>query len=248
MTVPVVADRPVRASVALVDGFGEPACTVAGEPTTATAEAFAERHDVTFSGVCPGIRVIPIVELTDEAGETSRWSLLAGEPSVGAAEQWFDGLVFTEHIQWAVGRTIEIDYPSAAGRIRVADFDVDGSEFDVDLYESDSKFRINTSGRGCMVFGTGGDQVTGIGQSGIIYSGLTVDVELRVEVELLVPGCSPAPGFTQPGPIVHTQTLTYEEAASDEPIVWEFAVPVPGVGGPDETLEVTATLWLGFGR
>lgn len=215
-------------------------------PTVASSDEFSESHEITIDGLCPGQTVVPIVELTDEAGESSRWHAMTGDADFGPAETWNRGHVRVREMILLVSADVSVDVPSDAVRFPRFELSVSGQEIGWDRF-------IEHDGRGCQV--PRGDPVEVGSRRGrnlpdervTIFTDRSVEVELVVLAELLLPGCADAVG-DQPDAFTVSGVVDWDDVELGVPIEFTGRVAVPDLG-PDAFIDTTLLVTIhGFTR
>ena len=238
VTVPVFADRPVSVRVQLVDGFGAPSCVVDGQPTEMTSSAPAIGHQLEFTGLCPGQRVIPIVELTDEDGNFSRWHTYGSRPSFDPAEVWLRGEVLTS-LQELPGRRPKVILDVPTDWMRITRFDL---TMDAEYHADWARFRVTPSTeRGCN---SPGNPFEVDSSPFTIFADQVVTISMDIDLVLLEGGCTVPTTTTgepieQPPPIRLRRDVDLGQFLSGEPIVLSGSYPIAGLADPDASVDVT---------
>ncbi len=254
MTFDIVADRPVTATVTLLDpDTGGPACTRDGAAQTASFDVLAERHAVAIDNLCPQSSYAPIVELTDADGDTSRWHARGGDPAFGPGEPWVRGFLHTNHIGLDFTASISIEPPpTLAWEVERLDLELPGTrvgligqDFRDPTFLGECRFRTLNAD---AVQGGPGERTTEL----FLPTGLTVEIFLDVEVNVVGRRCPDVDGdLLQPGPLSLARTIAFDDIVFGEPITLTGSIAVPeqdALGDeffslyPDAAFDVVATV------
>lgn len=244
VTLPVIADRQVSMQAELLTTAGEPACVGEGGNTTAGTEYFTKDRTFTFTEVCPGQTLLPVVTLTERDGTSSTWHAAQGYPGFPEdAQRWTRGAVLINPLEWTFDTDLELTLPTSYYRLQALGVSLYGLETtDEHWYPITPR----PSTRGCT--GTGSPLETRALSSdlrsprrAITYDDLRITIV--VDVELLLPSCiQPTTTFEQPGRQVLRLDVPLDSVDVGESFVLEAAIPVPGLPDPDATLDIRGTI------